>query len=122
MKKNIYCATIDNDITTQNGQLRLTSNETEFLSQKVENRLKFVKGEFFANQNKGLPYFTGIFNTKIKDLRQVTSLFKNEIDKITEVKKIIDFTVNYDNQTRVFSIDYEILGDQQEIINGSITL
>lgn len=124
MKKNIYLNPLTYDIKIENQTLKLTSTAIEFLAQKVENRLKLIKGEIFANQKKGIPYFTEIFNKKIKNIKQVSSIFRNELLKIIEVKEIINFTVNYENNTRKFIINYTILGnkDKDAIINGSINI
>ena len=56
--KNLYIDPDTNDIALSAYNLRVTKNTTEFLSQKIENVLKTIAGEVFANEFLGLPYFT----------------------------------------------------------------
>jgi hypothetical protein len=127
--KNLYLDPLTNDLAVQNYQLRLTTDMTEWLSQKIENRLKLVLGEWFVNQSLGLPYFDKILK-KNADIVLVNSIFLKTIKdtKITfagqvyGVKRILDFTVDYDNSARKYTLDFRVLSTEEDIIEGGLVV
>jgi hypothetical protein len=127
--KNLYLDPLTNDLAVQNYQLRLTTDMTEWLSQKIENRLKLVLGEWFVNQSLGLPYFDKILK-KNADIVLVNSIFLKTIKdtKITfagqvyGVKRILDFTVDYDNSARKYTLDFKVLSTEEDIIEGGLVV
>ena len=105
--KNLYLDPETNDITLSNYNLRVTATTTEFLSQKIENTLKTISGEFFANEFLGIPYFTEILG-KPQDINVVVSIFRNAVIAIPEVSEIVEFGVTFNAVTRIFEIDYTV--------------
>jgi len=116
--KNLYLDPNTYDLTLQNYNLRVTQNMSEFLSQKIENTLKTIAGEFFANETIGVPYFTDILGKK-RDLATVTSIFRNQVLSISEVSEIIEFTTDYEPVTREFSIDYSVKAIDDTTVTGT---
>jgi len=106
--KNLYLNTTDYDLLIEDYNLKFTSDDAEFLSQKIENVLKTFKGEFFANETIGLPYFTEILG-KRNDINPVITIFKNAILDIKEVQELVEFSVDYDGSLRVFSVDFTVI-------------
>ena len=121
MSKNLYLDTTAYDLTTQNFQLRVTSNTTEWLSQKIENQFKTFLGEYFADYTIGFPYFQKVLK-KHKNINEVTSLFRNYLKGITGVSSIISFSVEFDNETRTFTVTWEVKAETDDIIEGSFSI
>jgi hypothetical protein len=120
MKKNLYQDEITKDlILDSNKNLKLTSTLQEYVSQKIENKLRFLKGEWFLNVDLGVPYFETIFK-KNPDINLINTIFIREIRSIEEVIEIIKFETDYDSSLRSFSIDLEvkIYDDSVIVING----
>ena len=118
--KNLYLNPTTHDLEVQNFQLRETSNITEWLSQKIENRFKTFKGELFTDYTIGFPYFQKVLK-KHKNLNEVTSLFKNYLKKIEGVSSIIKFEVEFDNANRKFNVTFEVKATTGEIVEGSFS-
>jgi hypothetical protein len=115
MKKNLYQNEITKDIEIDaNKNLRFTTTLQEYISQKIENKLRFLKGEWFLNTDLGIPYFETIFK-KNPDINLINTIFIREIRSIEEVIEIIKFETNYDVSLRTFSINLEV-----KIYDGSV--
>lgn len=109
------------DLKVTEYNLSLTTNNFDYISQKIETKLKYVKGEWFLNRNNGLPYFTDIFK-KNPDIPLITSLFRSVLLGIDGVIDILDFTIALNNSTRVLTINYEIQIDTGETLSGTVGL
>jgi len=118
MSKNLYLDPLTYDLSTQNHQLRLTSNVTEYMSQKIENNFKTFLGEWFANYTLGFPYFQKVLK-KHKNHNLVTTLFRNYLKAIPGVSSIINFEVEFVNAERKFNVTWEVKLDSGEIVNGA---
>ena len=116
--KNIYLSPTTYDFELTNYNLRVTRNMSEFLAQKIENVLKTVSGEFFANEFLGIPYFTEILG-KPKDIDTVASIFRNAIIDINEVDELVEFSTDFDAPTRTYSIDYTVRAVDGTVIDGT---
>ena len=105
MKSNMYLDPVTGDVTTKNFNLRLTETLTEYVSQKIENKLKTFLNEWYLDRDIGLPYYQRIF-TKQADIDDVNSIFRSEINSLDEVVEIIEFEVDYNNTLRKYSIAF----------------
>lgn len=124
MKNNLYLDPTTYDlILDSNFNLRVTNTYSQWLSQKIENTLKTLYGEWFANQTLGIPYFQTILK-KQTNIDQVNIIFKNAIKNIEGVRNIIKFEPEYNTSTRTYTISELIVqSEENEIINiGTITL
>lgn len=119
MSKNLYLDESDKDlILTTEKNLRLTDSLTEFVSQKIENKLLFFKEEWFLDYEKGIPYFENIF-IKNPDINLINSIFLREIRTINEIEEILKFEIEYNSQSRTFNIDFEVKATDGAIIENS---
>ena len=118
--KNLYLDITTKDLVLENFNLRLTKTAGEHLSQKIENRLKLVYGEFFANELLGLPYFTRILGKSV-DIDDITVLFKQEILSIPEVVDILSFTLDFNSSTRELLINFKVT-DGNSTTEGGFTV
>jgi uncharacterized protein (DUF2164 family) len=122
MKKNIYLDEINKDLTlTSEKNLRVTSTLSEFVSQKIENKLMFFKAEWFLNFELGIPYFDNIF-VKNPDINLINTIFIREIRSIEEIIEIIKFETEYNPQLRTYAIDYEIKISDGTIVENSFSI
>lgn len=119
MKKNLYLNPDTYDIELQNYNIRVTNTTTEYLSQKIEYVLKTLKGEFFAEENLGVPYYQDILGKQL-DVNKIISLFKEIILEIDEVSEIIEFTAELTNSNRNFEINFSVKNNDGEIIEGIV--
>lgn len=121
--RNLYIDPATGDITTTvQGNLRLTTTLSEYVSQKIENNLKTFKEEWFLNPDLGLPYFNRIL-IKNADLDDINTLFSAEISKITEVEEIISFETDYDNVKRKYFITYQVrITGETDPLEGEVTI
>lgn len=71
-------------------------------AQRIECRLRVIKGEWFLNSTLGIPFFTQIL-IKTRDKSKVDSIFKSEILSIPEIIKIEQF-VSELSSSREYSI------------------
>lgn len=120
MKKNLYLDPTTYDLVLINHQLRFTSNLTEYVSQKIENTLKTFRGEWFLDYSIGIPYFDRIL-IKSADLNEVNSIFIIAIRSIPEITEIIEFTTDYDETIRKYSIDYKVRASEI-VVEGEVTI
>lgn len=74
----------------------------ESLRQKIEQSLQYFKGEWFLNQNTGVPYFQDIL-VKPADAGLVASIFNSVILLEQEVTGLGTVESDLDPVTRVFT-------------------
>jgi hypothetical protein len=124
MKSNLYLNPNTYDIELDNNfNLKVTNSYSQWLSQKIENTLKTLYGEWFANQTLGIPYFQTILK-KQSNINQVNIIFKNAIKNIEGVRTIIKFEPEYNSSTRTYVISSLVVqSEENEVIDiGSIIL
>ena len=124
MSKNLYLNPLTYDIELENFGLRFTKNDTEFFSQKIENRLKTFFGELFTNQLIGIDYFRDVLK-KQSDLQFINGIFKNEILSINGIDKIISFSSSYEGASREYSVIFEVSASTTsgtQIVSGNFNV
>lgn len=119
--RSLYIDPSTYDIVVQNRQLRFTETVTEWLSAKLEARLKTFAGEWFANVTVGVPYFEQILK-KQADIDNVQAIFGNVIKNTTGVKELLSFDIAFDGTTRTYSYSFNVLADTGEEVGGEGTL
>ena len=121
MPKNFYLDPITKDLVIQDFNLRLTATTTEWLSQKIENRLKTFYGEWFADATIGIKYFRDILK-KQPNLDQVNTIFRNAIINTEGVQSIDEFNVDFNSSTRTYQIDFVVTAEDGETVESSLTI
>lgn len=127
---NFYIDPITKDLAlTDSKDLRLTVNNAEFVSQKIENKFLFFAGEWFLNRELGIPYLNlddinsedsskNIF-VKNPDLNFINNIYVNELNTMInngEIIEIISFNSEFDTSSRQLSIDLEVRIPEGEIL------
>jgi hypothetical protein len=89
----------NNDIKISNGDICLCDSEIDATAQAIAIRLKTLAGEWFLDQNLGLPYLIQILGKKRNDLFLVRILTQ-EIEKVPGVLKLSDFSFDENTTPR----------------------
>ena len=135
MSKNIYIGTVDKtlpsgkviqirDFVLDNLNLRLTTTDTEYWSQKIENTLKVNLGEYFLDRSIGVPYWgpNGQILKKTADLNEIQDLLIIAIVSIEGINNVEKFTPNYNQSTRTDAVDIRVMTDSGVTIEGEINI
>lgn len=86
-----------NDFVIKNGNLVTTNGDEEIL-QRVKTRLYRIYGEWFLNQDVGIPWYAGVLGSK--NLKAVTFLIKTEALATDGVRAVIKSNSILDKTTR----------------------
>jgi hypothetical protein len=106
---------IDNDLDIVNGDLVLVDVSRYAIIQELNIRLGFYLDEWFLDTTAGIPYLQYIFQ-KGASLQTINGLFQKEILATAGVNNIIDFNIIFDNDNRIFTLDFKV-----DTIYGVIT-
>lgn len=136
MSKNLYLDLVTKDLSlTDTKNLRLTDTDSEFVSQKIENKFLFAFGEWFLNQEIGIPYLAEDNNdrdsntknilVKNPDLNFINSLYKTELKTMQtdgEIQDIISFNSVFDAANRRFVLNFSVKLNNGEIVTQDLTI
>lgn len=101
---------INGDLDITNGKLSFTTG-LEAIRQHLAIKLQIAKGEWFLNQEVGVPYFEKIFQ-KPANFEVVSSVFKTEILETPGVTELLSFEMDFDANTRELSISFKALTEE----------
>lgn len=108
----------NHDISVIDFDLTLTDSK-QLTTQKIKQTLWLIKGEWFLNNDVGIPYYEEIFG-KNKDLSRIEILYIRALQNIPEVAEIEVFNIEQDNATHTLKINFEVRDVDNNLI--SITL
>jgi hypothetical protein len=92
------------------------------VSQKIENALSLFEGEWFLNQEAGIPYYDRIL-IKGADINDVNSIFIAAISAISEVEDILEFETEYDSVLRKYNVTFKVTASETgEEVEGTVTV
>lgn len=74
---------------------------------KVRSRLLTYLGEWYLDENAGVPYFQQIFKKPV-DLDNVESILKQVILQTDGVESLTEFSSSYDGTSRGFTVDAKV--------------
>lgn len=94
------------DIIIKDGDLLLLNDFVDLVRQRVKQRLLTIKGEWFLNEDIGLPFFTEIFN-KQTPFNRISALFLRTIKKTQGVKDVEKFELDGDPKERILKISFQ---------------
>jgi len=84
-----------------------TTTTSENLAQRIKIKLQTFFGEWFLDGTIGVDYFGQIFG-KNRSKQSVDAIFQSEILKEREVLQITSFNSTLNQQTRVYSLVFEV--------------
>ena len=95
------------DIQLVNFNFTFTGTVAKYVQQKLKIRLAIFRGEWYLNNQVGLPYFEDIF-VKDPNLVFIEDLYKSQISSVDGVKEITSFELLADSQTRDFFVNFTV--------------
>ncbi len=104
--KNLYIDPLTNDVVLSKRNL-ITVSDIEALAQLCESKLLMLKGDYFLDKTKGIPYISQIF-VKTSDKSLVDSFFKNTLLEIEDINSIISYSGDYIGSTRTYKIKFVV--------------
>lgn len=119
--RSLYIDSVTYDITTENNNLRFTETITEWLSAKIEARLKTFFQEWFINRTIGVPYFQEILKKQV-DINNVQVILSDVIRQTTGVDELLSFTIDYNGTTRKYFYTFKVIAIDGTSVEGGNTL
>jgi hypothetical protein len=95
----------DGDLALEGNSLVLISGGDE-VAQRLLNRLRLWRGEWFLNLNRGTPYREEIF-VKRTALSRIESAIKREILTTSGVLELLEYTQDLDIATRRLTVSFK---------------
>ena len=89
----------------ENGRMRYTKTELEFMAQVVRHELSLFLGEWFLAIEKGLPYLPQS-PRKAEHRFVLESALRAKLISINGVEKLIRLTISFDKRERLFDVSF----------------
>ncbi len=100
---------VTGDLVIENNELvRITGAEE--IVQRIIQRLRTFRGEWFLDRSVGLPYYQDIL-IKNPNVETVQGLFRQAILKTPGVTRLLQYSQTLDGVTRKLTINFKALGD-----------
>jgi len=110
----------NHDLDISNGDLLLCPTDSDAIAQAIGIRLKTFSGEWFLDENRGLPYLSHIFGKKLNE-RYVRTLMTQEIKGVSGVLDVQSFQLAPHQSERSLTISLNvILTDQKNLAINQI--
>lgn len=106
----------DGDIALTDGRLTLLAGPFE-KAQKILNRLRLFRGEWFLDTRIGVPYFTVVL-IKNPDLDIVKRLFRRVVLSVPGVVDLLEIQVAWDTKARKMAYSFRAIDDAGNLIEG----
>ncbi len=105
----------ENKLVIVDGDLVITPTTVDTIAQNVRQRLRILKGEWFLDRTKGLPYFEVILEKNPRS-EVVITLFKNTILDTKGVTKLNYFDLSFNNSERKLNLEFQATVTTGEVI------
>ena len=105
------------DLNVEGNDLVLIEDDVQ-VSQNLDIKLQFFKGEYPLDITFGIPYFENVF-VKNPDIPAVSAIFKASIMSVPDVNELLEFSLDYDASARDVSLTFKV-NTTFGIIAGSI--
>lgn len=97
-----------NDIELVNGDLSLVSG-IDAVKQSLKQRMQMFRGEWFLDQESGIPFFQTIFQKTTKP-EVIAGILQNEIQTTPGVLELLSFDLKIETTTRELVLDFQCRG------------
>ena len=108
----------NSDLAIENGDLQLTDGK-QTLEQRIKRALLTFKGEWFLDEDIGIPYFQEILGQK-NSIEAIKAIFVDAILKIEGVQELKDLKIKLNNEERGLGINFTILDIDNNLIEIDI--
>lgn len=95
------------DLVFVNGECPTTGDLVDVVIQRLYIRLRTFLGEWFLNEEYGIPWLERILGQKTQK-STVDMILQGEILKETGVQQVIEFKSTLDNPLRVYSCSFRV--------------
>lgn len=102
------------DLALEYGDLVVSSGSDAVL-QSIRQRLGFFKGEWFADENIGVPYWDSIL-IKNPSLPAIRELFRQEILNSPGVASVESISLDYTGTTRSLALSFTATADDGSLL------
>jgi hypothetical protein len=109
------------DLFVTNFQFTPIGLKTEDLAQRLKMKLLFFKGEWFLDEDYGMPYFQEIF-VKGTSKETIDDRFRIAIAQERGVDRLLEYSSVFDSSTRVFSVTATVKTTEGEVITIPLSL
>ena len=106
----------NHDLAIINTDFTLT-DDNQVIAQRVTRALLLFKGEYFLNQDIGMPYYEDILGSK-NSLDSLQAIFINAVYEVEGVAEVKEFDIAFDNASRTLTINMTI----EDIFNNEINI
>lgn len=106
----------DGDLALTDGRLTKLSGPYE-KAQKILNRLRLFKGEWFLDTRVGVPYFSVVL-IKNPDLDIVKRLFRRVVLSVPGIVEMPDIQITWDTKARTLAYTFRAIDDEGNVIEG----
>lgn len=101
------------DLVFVNGECPTTRGRTDSVAQRLYLKLRTFQGEWFLNEDHGVPWLEDVLGKKVKT-STVDMIIQNAILSTSGVKKIETFSSSFDNPNRVYECRFTFISDVGE--------
>ena len=95
----------NHDVYAIKGGIAFVADVDEVV-QHIKTRLQLFLGEWFLNQEEGVPWFQEIL-VKPAKLNEIEVIIKNEILTTSGVNELLEFDMSFNNTDRSFRIEFK---------------
>jgi len=113
-KKDILLSS-SHDLAIIDFDFQLTTDD-QAVAQRVKQALLLFKGEWFLNQDLGIPYYDSILGTK-NSIDTVRAIFVNAIRSVDGVKDLTELDIEFNDATRTLELKLTIIDNLNNEIN-----
>lgn len=104
----------DGDMVRVNGRfVRVDST-----AQRLQTRLRYIRGEWFLNRENGVPYFERILG-KGRNVSHIRQVLAAEIKAVEGVTSLDEIRLELDRATRALSVSFRVNGGDRTTITLS---
>lgn len=116
---NLHLDPSTHDLVVENFQFKQVKTKTEDLAQRLKIKLQFFVGEWFLDENYGIPYFQEIF-VKGTNRDTIDDRFKLAISSEDGVQRLSSYSSSIDRSTRELSVQATVLTTEGDLVSLTI--
>ncbi len=105
--------------TSDGTQIGRTLRTIDTLEQRIRTRMQTFMGEWYLNEEMGVPYFQEVL-VKNPDVARVRALLLAALLSVEGVKQVTKFDVAFIPGDRRFTVDFHCISNDEEEVEGSL--
>lgn len=101
---------VTGDLDFSSGDLEIVTAD-DAIRQQLQIRLRFFLGEWFLNENEGMPYIDNIIGAKNPSVALMTDIFRRAILGVPGIVSLDSIEFDFDASSRTLSVDFSATCD-----------